>query len=121
VDATARLIGAESLPARQQFLLLTARMFEDGFLRQNAFDAADATCSPHRQFRLLRLLLRFHERGLEALERGVSVQDVAKLQVLARIARAKSDIGDDALAGFDELEAAIGRECAALETGVSAS
>ena len=120
VEATARLIGTESLPERQQFLLITARVFEDGFLRQNAFDAADATCSPLRQFRLLRLLLRFYDRGLEALEHGVSTQEVARLPVLARITRAKSEIGDDALAAFDDLEAAVGRECTALETTVSA-
>jgi V/A-type H+/Na+-transporting ATPase subunit A len=119
VDATARLIGAESLPERQQFLLVTARVFEDGFLRQNAFDPADATCSPLRQFRLLRLLLRFHDRGLEAIEHGASAHEIARLPVVSRIARAKSEIADDALAGFDELEAAVDRECAALETRAS--
>jgi V/A-type H+-transporting ATPase subunit A len=121
VEATARLIGTESLPERQQFLLVTARLFEDGFLRQNAFDPADATCSPQRQFRLLRLLLHVHARGLQVLELGGTAQALANLPVLARIARAKSEIGDAALAGFDELEADVERECAALENAVPAS
>jgi V/A-type H+-transporting ATPase subunit A len=115
VEATARLIGTESLPERQQFLLVTARLFEDGFLRQNAFDPADATCSPVRQYRLLRLLLRVHTRGLAAIARGVTAHALANLPVLARSARAKSEIGEAALADFDELEAAVERECAALE------
>jgi V/A-type H+-transporting ATPase subunit A len=119
VDATARLIGTESLPERQQFLLVTARLFEDGFLRQNAFDPADATCSPMRQFRLLRLLLHLHARGLQALERGATAQGIANLPVLARVARAKSEISDAALIEFDELEAAVDRECAALEGALS--
>ena len=121
VEATARLIGTEGLPERQQFLLVTARLFEDGFLRQNAFDPADATCSPQRQFRLLRLLLHVHARGLQVLDHGGTAQGLANLPVLARIARAKSEIGDAALAGFDELEADVERECAALENAASAS
>jgi V/A-type H+-transporting ATPase subunit A len=115
VEATARLIGTESLPERQQFLLLIARLFEDGFLRQNAFDPADATCSPMRQYRLLHLLLRIHARGLAALERGVTTQALANLPSLARSARAKSEIRDGALMDFDELEAAVDQECASLE------
>jgi V/A-type H+-transporting ATPase subunit A len=115
VEATARLIGTESLPERQQFLLVIARLFEDGFLRQNAFDPADATCSPLRQYRLLRLLLRVHARGLAALERGVTAQTLANLSTLARSARAKSEIGDASLRDFDALEAAVDQECASLE------
>ena len=115
VEATARLVGTESLPERQQFLLVIARLFEDGFLRQNAFDPADATCSPMRQYRLLRLLLRFHARGLAALDRGVTAQAIASLPTLARTARAKSEIDDATLLNFDALEAAVDQECASLE------
>jgi V/A-type H+-transporting ATPase subunit A len=115
VEATARLIGTESLPERQQFLLVVARLFEDGFLRQNAFDPADATCSPMRQYRLLRLLLRIHARGLAAVERGVTTQALANLPFLARAARAKSEIRDAALMDYDQLEAAVDQECASLE------
>jgi V/A-type H+-transporting ATPase subunit A len=115
IEATARLIGSESLPERQQFLLLVARLFEDGFLRQNAFDPADATCSPVRQFRLLRLILRMHARGLQALERGVTIQAIANMPVLLRIARARSEIDDAMLSELDRLEAAVETECAELE------
>jgi V/A-type H+-transporting ATPase subunit A len=121
VEATARLIGTESLPERQQFLLVTARLFEDGFLRQNAFDPIDATCSPARQFRLLKLLLHVHVRGMQALERGVTAQRIAGLDLLARIARARSEIRDAALSDFDALETAVDSECAALEQAVSPS
>jgi V/A-type H+-transporting ATPase subunit A len=115
VEATARLIGTESLPERQQFLLVIARLFEEGFLRQNAFDPADATCAPMRQYRLLRLMLYIHARGLTALERGVSAPALAKLSTVARSARAKSEIADGSWLDFDALEAAVDQECATLE------
>jgi V/A-type H+-transporting ATPase subunit A len=120
-EATARLIGSESLPERQQLLLVTARLFEDGFLRQNAFDPADAHCSPARQVRLLRLLLHVHERGLRALDRGVTARAFGTLSVMARVARARSEIGEGALARFDDLESAIEEQCTALEAAEPAA
>jgi V/A-type H+/Na+-transporting ATPase subunit A len=120
-DATARLVGVESLPPRQQWLIEMARLFEDGFLRQSAFDATDASCSPQRQFRLLSLLLRVHSRGLVALERGAAVPSLAALPLLSRVVRAKSEIDDANLAAFDELDAETERQFAAAEPPVAAA
>ena len=115
-DATARLVGSETLPEQQQWLLETARLFEEGFLRQNAFDPIDAYCSPRRQFRLLELLIFVHTRGLTALDRGVSARSLAALEVIHRVSRARSTIADAALDTFDELAAAVDAAFASLET-----
>jgi V/A-type H+-transporting ATPase subunit A len=42
LEATARLIGTQSLPERQQFLLRAAAVIQEGFLQQNAMDDRDA-------------------------------------------------------------------------------
>jgi V/A-type H+-transporting ATPase subunit A len=118
-DATARLVGADTLPERQQWLLAMARVFEDGFLRQNAYDPVDASCSPVRQFRLLRLLLGVHARGLQAVDRGATAKALAAMPVLSSIARARSEIGDDNLAGFDALEAEVSAACASVEAAAT--
>jgi V/A-type H+-transporting ATPase subunit A len=120
VDATARLIGAEALPPGQQWLLMTARLFEDGFLRQNAFDPRDASCSPERQGRLLRLLVATHTRGAAAIAAGVSPHALRDSPAYAAVGRANSDIGDEALAQFDTLAAARDAAFAALELAAHA-
>jgi hypothetical protein len=56
-----------------------------------------------------------HARGLQALERGVTIQAIANLPVLLRIARARSEIDDAMLSELDRLEAAVETECAELE------
>jgi V/A-type H+-transporting ATPase subunit A len=119
-EATARLVGSETLPEPQQWLIFSARLFEDGFLRQNAFDRADAYCSPARQYRLLSLLLHAHQRGVAALTRGVTTRQLTQLPVLSRLTRARSEIGDDAFTRLDELRVAIDAACAGLENTVSA-
>ena len=114
-EATARLVGADSLPEKQQWLLEVARLFEDGFLRQNAFDPADAYCSPMRQFKLLSLLLGVHRRGVMALERGAGVKALARSPQLERVARAKTEIAEDHLDSFGLLVSDVERAFAALE------
>ncbi|MBZ5558071.1 MAG: V-type ATP synthase subunit A [Acidobacteriia bacterium] len=124
VRHAARLVGEDSLPDRQRLVLRVAELFEEGFLRQSAHDAKDASCSPARQVKLLSLLLDFYHRGLEALDRGVPVPALIALPVAAALARAKSTYGDDEIAGLDALAARVARECAGAgkaETGGAAS
>jgi V/A-type H+-transporting ATPase subunit A len=114
LESTARLVGTQSLPAPQRLVLRVASLFEEGFLRQSAFDPKDASCAPARQVRLLSLLLRFLECGRQALERGATAEQVAELPVVADLERAKSEYGDGELAGLDALRAEMERQCAAL-------
>jgi V/A-type H+-transporting ATPase subunit A len=103
VERTARLIGTESLPDREQFLLRAASLFVEGYLRQNAYDERDSSCSPARQVALLRLLLDVRERGLAAIARGIAARELAALPLLAELERAKERYGDDDAEGLARL------------------
>ena len=116
IERTARLIGSEGLPEKERFLLETARLFEDGFLRQNAFDPGDAFCSPRRQARLLRAHATWRERGLAAVSRGVPAARLAELPVASELAAARSAIGEKEIGRLDELVGAIDRAIGALES-----
>jgi V/A-type H+-transporting ATPase subunit A len=104
---TARLVGEASLPDRQRLVLRAADLFEEGFLRQSAYDPTDASCSPQRQVRLLDVILRFHRAAGAAIDRGVSIGTVMASPIVSAIARAKSTFGDDALDGLGQLAAAV--------------
>lgn len=113
LQSTARLIGEASLPDRQRLVLRVADLFEEGFLRQSAYDAKDASCSPRRQARLLSLLLRFYRQGLEAIARGAQVEELCRLPIVLSLTRAKSTYGDAELADLDRLAAGVDEQCAA--------
>ncbi len=119
VERTARLIGAEGLPDRQRFLLRLAALFDEGFLRQNAYDPVDSYCAPARQLALLELLLHFHDAGMAAIEAGAMATDLAALAVVAKIERARSTLGDDALSGFQALTRQIDAEVTATIPGAA--
>jgi V/A-type H+-transporting ATPase subunit A len=105
LEATARLIGADSLPDRQRFLLSMAQLLREGFLIQNATDPADACCAPKRQIELLSLLMKFASRGLDAVGRGTSPERIFAQPVAATLARARVTPALDGLAG--EIERAL--------------
>jgi len=110
---TARLVGEETLPDRQRLVIRVAELFEEGFLRQSAYDVKDASCSPARQMRLLSLLLEFYHRGLDALDRGVGIRELFGLPIVASLARAKSAFGDDQIAELDRLGDVLAEQCGA--------
>jgi V/A-type H+-transporting ATPase subunit A len=105
-------VGTQSLPPRQRLVLRVASLFEEGFLRQSAFDPKDASCAPERQVKLLRLLLRFLERAEVALAKGAAAEDLAALPVVASLERAKSAFGDAETSALDALAREVDRQCA---------
>ncbi|HLJ73424.1 MAG TPA: V-type ATP synthase subunit A [Thermoanaerobaculia bacterium] len=97
IDETARLVGIESLPDREQFLLRLADAFQEGFLQQNAYDEVDSFCTPARQLKLLEAFMRARREGLQQIESGTPLTiDFAALQ------RMKNDVASSQLPVADE-------------------
>jgi V/A-type H+-transporting ATPase subunit A len=86
-EETARLVGADSLPERDRFLLRLADAFQEGFLQQNAYDEVDACCAPARQMALLDTFMRARREGLEQIAQGLLPStDFASLQRMKSVA-----------------------------------
>jgi V/A-type H+-transporting ATPase subunit A len=107
IDRTARLVGEESLPARQRLVLRFAALFEEAFLRQNAYDPVDASASPARQLTLLALLTHCYRRAQAAIDGGLTIEAFQKLPIVAELTRAKSTFGDGDVEGLRALAARI--------------
>jgi V/A-type H+-transporting ATPase subunit A len=92
-----RLVGAESISAKDRMILQTARSIREDFLHQNAFHKVDTHTSMDKQFEMLKAILHFHDKSLAAVEQGADTRDLSALKVREPIARAKfldeSDIG----------------------------
>ncbi|MFQ6109730.1 MAG: V-type ATP synthase subunit A, partial [Candidatus Aminicenantales bacterium] len=85
----ARLVGVESLSARERLVLESARSIREDFLHQNAFHPQDTYTSLRKQYLMLRTILHFHHLGLRALEEGRSLEEVTALEVRDKIAKMK--------------------------------
>jgi len=109
----AELVGTESLQDAERLVLETARLLREGFLRQSAYDPADASCPPHKTFEMLKLFLDWHGRAVAAVAAGVPLRAVLDTGTGAKLARMgqipAEGIREGAAALRAELEAALGR------------
>lgn len=84
-----QLVGADALPDRDRVLLEGARVIREDYLQQHAYDDIDTYCSPEKQYGMLKLMLDFYDKTLDALEKGVPAKDIVELEVKDDIARLK--------------------------------
>ncbi len=84
-----RLVGAESISAKDRMTLETTRSIREDFLHQNAFHKVDTYSTIDKQFDMLGAILHFHAQGLAAIDNGVETGDIFALKVREDIARAK--------------------------------
>ncbi|ARE40988.1 V-type ATP synthase subunit A [Rhodovulum sp. P5] len=103
LERMTRIVGKDALPPAQQMVLTAAELVNEAILRQSAFSENDRYCSPARQTRMLRLVMRAIDLGNKALQSGVAPQDIAALAVLRRIKRMGEDISDSDPDAFDRL------------------
>ncbi len=89
LEELVRLVGAEALPEEDKLVLEVARMIREDFLQQNAFHEIDTYCPPRKASMMIRAILLFYDLGLEAIERGVTVEKIREMKSRARIARMK--------------------------------
>lgn len=89
LEEISRLVGVEALSPEEQIVMETAKSIREDFLQQNAFRDDDQFTSLLTQDRLLRVILLFHEKALEAHGAGASLKDIFAAPVRERIARAK--------------------------------
>jgi len=85
----ARLVGVESLSARDRLILESARSIREDFLHQNAFHPQDTYTSLRKQYLMLRTILHFHHSGMNALADGKSLEEILALEVREKISKMK--------------------------------
>jgi V/A-type H+-transporting ATPase subunit A len=91
------LVGPEALSDSQRWELQGAQLVREGVLQQSAIDETDSYASPQKQAALLDVMLRLHQDGETLIGRGVPVQQLLKLPVLADARRLKSRYSSDQL------------------------
>jgi V/A-type H+-transporting ATPase subunit A len=115
LSEVAELVGTESLQDGERLVLETARLVREGFLRQSAYDPADASCPPPKAFEMLRAFLDWHGRAAAAVASGVPLRGILDTGVAARLLQlARSPLGQ-VRGAADALRADLAAALARLE------
>src|SRR5918996_1132985 len=99
-----RLLGPEALPDEEKLVLEVARMIKIGILQQNSFDKVDTYCSPQKQLKLVKLMVRFYKESLKSLKEGAILADIRAMRIIPSLLKAKFEIPDDQVIKLDDID-----------------
>jgi len=108
-----QLVGPDALPEGEKAILFTTKSLREDFLQQNAFHEVDSFCPLEKQYTMLKTILSFYDKVVDAIGKGAKVNKIAGLAVNEKIARMKYE--KDFAKEAKEIEAEIDRELAKVK------
>ncbi|HDL50381.1 MAG TPA: V-type ATP synthase subunit A [Firmicutes bacterium] len=103
LEEIVRLVGIDALSAKDRLVLEGAKSIREDFLHQNAYHEVDTYSSLKKQYLMLKLILFFYDKSVEALQKGVELDSIIELPVRVDIARAKYIPEEEMGERFDKL------------------
>lgn len=116
LEEIVRLVGVDALSLKDRMTLETAKSIREDYLHQNAFHEIDTYTSLPKQYKMLKLLMEFHQLGQKALEEGAELSQIVDLPVRERIGRAKYT-PEEELHKLDEILDDLHKQMASLAEG----
>ena len=110
-----QLVGPDALPETEKIILAVTKIIREDFLQQFAFHDIDAYCSPKKQYWMLKVIINYYNAIAEAIERGITLQQISALPSKNDIARMKEIPLDKAEEVLTHLADKINNEIVALE------
>jgi V/A-type H+/Na+-transporting ATPase subunit A len=110
-----KLVGPDSLPDSQRFILEVCSLFKNGFLQQNAYEKIDAYSTVQKQAKMLHLIVAYWRRGSEAIKKGATLVELKKMKVYQDMIKMKFTIPNDDISGLDKIETHLERSMDQLE------
>lgn len=89
LEEVVRLVGIDALSDKDRLKLEVAKSIREDYLQQNGFHEIDTFSSMEKQYKMILLILKFKSESERALEAGVYLDKILKLDVRDKIARAK--------------------------------
>lgn len=108
-----RLIGFDALSDDDKLKLEVAKSLREDYLQQNAFHEIDTYASFTKQYKMLKIILEFQVQAKKALDAGVYLNKIMKMDVRDKIARTKYILEED-LGQIDDITATLVKDIEAL-------
>ncbi|MHA1730072.1 MAG: V-type ATP synthase subunit A [Promethearchaeota archaeon] len=102
-----QLIGKENIPRNQQLILLISDLIKQTYLIQSAFDEIDRYCSPKKSLKLIKNILLFYDRSIDAINHNIPLFEIRNLSILNKISSARMSIKNSEVDKIDEMREEI--------------
>ena len=117
LEEIVRLVGIDALSYKDRLTLEATRSIREDYLHQNAFHEVDTYTSPAKQAMLLRLIIGYYEKSLDALSKDASFNKLAALPIREDIGRFKYTEEDKCAERYEEITAKLNAEIRELTEG----
>lgn len=117
-----QLIGPDALPESERAVLEAARMIREDYLQQSALHPIDTFSPLHKMHRMLKAIIMFYRKMVEAVGKGISIREILDLPVVEKIARMKIIPYEDRAkmdSEFDQIEKDIREQFIHITMGIS--
>lgn len=114
LEEIVKMVGMDALSAGDRLKMEAARSIREDFLHQNSFHEIDTYTSLKKQHLMMKLVLGFYEKSVEALKQGASMNDLIKMSVREQIGRYKYTPEDQLDAQYETVMKDLTAEIAGL-------
>ncbi|MGI6254955.1 MAG: V-type ATP synthase subunit A [Acutalibacter sp.] len=112
LEEIVQLVGMDALSAPDRLKLEAARSIREDFLHQNAFDEVDTYTPLAKQHAMMKLILSYYQKSLDALKDGVEISVLVSLPVREQIGRFKYTEPEEMESRYEAVLAMLDEELA---------
>ena len=89
LEEIVKMVGMDALSPTDRLKMEAARSIREDFLHQNSFHEIDTYTSLKKQHMMMKLVMAFYEKAVEALAQGAPLQKLINMPVREQIGRFK--------------------------------
>ncbi len=103
LEEIVQMVGMDALSPGDRLKMEAARSIREDFLHQNSFHEVDTYTPLRKQYLMMKLVLAFYEKSLEALNNGASMKVLLSMDVRERIGRYKYTTVENIEAEYEKI------------------
>ena len=108
-----QMVGMDALSPTDRLKMEAARSIREDFLHQNSFHEIDTYTPLRKQYLMMKLVLAFYEKSVDALNKGADMNALIAMQVREKIGRYKYTTDADIESEYKNVEEELDKEVAA--------
>ena len=108
-----QMVGMDALSLTDRLKMEAARSIREDFLHQNSFHEIDTYTPLRKQYLMMKLVLAFYEKSVDALNKGADMNALIAMPVREKIGRYKYTTDADIESEYKNVEEELDKEVAA--------
>ena len=108
-----QMVGMDALSPTDRLKMEAARSIREDFLHQNSFHEIDTYTPLRKQYLMMKLVLAFYEKSVDALNKGADMNALIAMPVREKIGRYKYTTDVDIESEYKNVEEELDKEVAA--------